>query len=203
MLLPGMLKMKWLYQYHQIDAFCMSIVKKISGQNGLGRVVVKGGGKEGGSDLRGVFLTPIQDCSICQVTETRPNSLILVVLIPLAQSFRAEVPCVAKGLVGAVHGISLGHKDLATKISCGTEAFPPRRTLSNAVEHARGCVATKIGFWDILGAAGSHSWQAIFQVLLQDEAGRRMLSIKVLEVNEILKLTISNPQKEQGETIWI
>lgn len=132
---------------------------------------------EGGSasDLGGVCLKSIQDCSIRHIIEASFGSPILVLVVPLAQSLWAEVPGIAKGLMGTGHGILLGHKDLAASVSFAINIRSIGRTRSNAVEHARGCVATKMGFWDILDATVFHCWQAMFQVLLQDAAGRKIL----------------------------
>ena len=102
---------------------------------------------ESGSDLGDGFIKPIKDCLEGQVTQATGHYLLLIVHVPLAQSFRAEVECIPKWLMYAIQSVPLGHKNLGTifVLASANACSIEEPTRSNAVEHARGCVATKIG----------------------------------------------------------
>lgn len=100
-----------------------------------------------------------------RVGKTRLLPRSLIVKVPGAQTLRTEVESVAEGLVDAGEGVGAGHEDLRFRSAISSCLRLLRageiqrwmdirsvnsRTLSNAVEHARGCVATKIGFVDIV-----------------------------------------------------
>ena len=107
---------------------------------------VVGGGRR--SDLSALPLQSIEYTLICRGTETTVYSIFLIILVSLTQPLRAVIECVAEWLVYTCEDIAAGHEDLENKYVRGIAGkkvdFWPTR--SNAVEHARGWVATKMGF---------------------------------------------------------
>ena len=107
------------------------------------------------SDL-GIFLVdPIEDSLIRGLVEAALYSCFLVMFISLTQPFGAEVKGISERLVDAGKVVLAGHKNLVHVISVEftTRIVHLELTLSNAVEHARGWVATKMGLVDIFGTA--------------------------------------------------
>jgi hypothetical protein len=96
----------------------------------------------------------IKNRSICAVRKSTLLTSFLIYFRPLAQSFWSIVKCITEWLMYTSERISASHEDLGTDISSWTTikhrvdvSIPTR---SNAVEHERGCVVTKIGLLDIM-----------------------------------------------------
>ena len=72
-----------------------------------------------------------------------------VVHVTLTQTLGAKVKGIAEGLVDALQRITASHEDLSPSQSSESvktaEGFLQIHTRSKAVEHARGCVAQKMG----------------------------------------------------------
>lgn len=109
----------------------------------------------GGSNLFTLSFNSFKNGLVRAVGKAAVDSSLLVFLVPVAEPLGAKVECVAKRLVYASKGLSSGHENLQTNCQ-SLVCFGMRykvcrfRTRSNAVEHARGCVATKMGLLLIL-----------------------------------------------------
>lgn len=99
--------------------------------------------------LGGLSLDAVEYGPICRLAEPALPTSLLIMLVPHAEAFGAEVKCIAKGLVDALQGIPAGHEHLLTGELDHCRPVDAI-TLSNAVEQARGWVATKIGFCDMI-----------------------------------------------------
>jgi hypothetical protein len=76
---------------------------------------------------------------------------LFVVCESAREALRAVVESVAERLVNTLNGVTLSHEDLGwVSYSSNHRMLISPLTRSKAVEHARGCVATKIGLFDIL-----------------------------------------------------
>lgn len=110
----------------------------------------------------GLVVDTVENCLEGRVGKTRLFSRLFVVQITCSKTLRAEVKGITEGLMDTSEGVGAGHEDLRVGSAISSCDGTPRRfndelsvdqcahTLSNAVEHARGCVATKMGFVDIL-----------------------------------------------------
>ena len=91
----------------------------------------------------------VNDSLIGRLTEAASDPQLLVILETGAETLRAVVEGVAEWLMNALEvGTSHEHLRWSTRQPAGEDKV--MLTLSNAVEHARGCVAKKIGLVDIL-----------------------------------------------------
>lgn len=123
--------------------------------NEEGVLARKGGTGRDDSDLSSLFLHPIENCLECRFAEPTFHPRRLVAVESRAEPLRAIVECIAEGLVEALK-IGACHEDLHDSLlfSHRMERVKIyRRTLSKAVEHARGWVATKMGLLDIFAMA--------------------------------------------------
>jgi hypothetical protein len=103
------------------------------------------------SDLSRFFLDPIKDGLESGLAKATVDPGRFVLLISLAEPLRAVVECISEGFMDTLQSITASHKDLASSQNNPRERWRRRRsyTLSKAVEHARGWVATKIGLVDM------------------------------------------------------
>ena len=112
------------------------------------------------SHLRSFPFETNENCLVGRVAESGGSSRLLVMLITHAHPLRTGessdmtptpvvdlpvVECIAKRLMDACQ-ILPGHENLLAWSAMKTWRHPVNRTRSNAVLHARGCVAQKIGF---------------------------------------------------------
>ena len=105
---------------------------------------------KGESDLSAFCLEPIEDRLICRIIESAIDSRLLVVFKSGTESLNAIIEGVTKRLVDAFQSITTGHENLWYNISlCLAYSDSSLLTLSKAVEQDLGCVATKIGLYDI------------------------------------------------------
>lgn len=90
--------------------------------------------------------------TVCEPTR---HAGFLVILVSRAQSFRTEVEGVPEWFVNACKNVLASHEDLAEALLAMVGMYGNKRqfTLSKAVLHALGCVATKIGLGDIVSEA--------------------------------------------------
>lgn len=112
-------------------------------------------GKE--SDLGFFTFDLVENRVKCCVAEAALSPGFYIVFKSGAEPFRSIVEGVSEWLVYTVERITAGHEYLEKlQMNEGMTFDPSKRlTLSNAVEHARGCVATKIGFFDIIDCKSS------------------------------------------------
>lgn len=100
-------------------------------------------------------LDPVEDGLVRGIGEATLDPGLLVVLEPLTQPFRAVVEGISKRFVDSLERVAAGHENLRRRLSArglgvvGRD-LSTRLTRSNAVEHARGWVATKTGLFDMV-----------------------------------------------------
>lgn len=91
----------------------------------------------------------LHDDLICRLCKAGCFASVLIICVSFGQSFRSEIPRVSEWFVYAFEKISTGHEDLEECIRVDIigrrGSGVHSRTLSKAVEHARGCVATVVG----------------------------------------------------------
>ena len=66
------------------------------------------------SNLGNGSIKVIEDGLKGQVTKATGYSLLLIMHVPLAQSFKAEVERISERLVYAIQGVPLGHENLVS-----------------------------------------------------------------------------------------
>lgn len=105
-----------------------------------------------GSDLRSFTLDSIQNSLESRLTETTLDAGLFIIRKSGTQPLGTVVKSVPKRFVDTLDRIPASHEDLSANVN-GADGIESRPlTRSNAVEHARGCVATKMGFCDIFAA---------------------------------------------------
>lgn len=115
-------------------------------------------GNKGVANLAAVPFKSVQDILVCGLGEAAGFTGLLILVVSLTQPLRAIVEAVTKRLVGTHETVSPGHEDLfhrniSLAWSRGNKVGQDVYTRSKAVEHARGCVSTKMGLLlDILMA---------------------------------------------------
>ena len=118
----------------------------------------------------------IEDCLECRIIETGLDPPLFIMLVSGAEAFWAIVEGVSERLMDTVECFIAGHENLAKVRIVGRARYRSSATLSKAVEHARGCVATKIGLVDIV-VGQRPSAQTMLQVNAgsQSIVGRRQI----------------------------
>lgn len=106
------------------------------------------------SNLRAFPLKPFKDGLECAIRKSALLAALLIVLVSITQSLRPKVEGVAKWLMYTGEDISACHEYLQRGEALAHRFWHrlgmARCTLSKAVEHARGWVATKMGLLDMM-----------------------------------------------------
>lgn len=112
----------------------------------------RGHAGRGNSDLSTSFLNLVQDHAKGRLGKASVEPGLLVVLISRTQSFGAIIECVTKRFMDAFESVAPSHENLQSDKLRAQHWSEYSFTLSKAVEHARGWVATKIGLFDMFDA---------------------------------------------------
>lgn len=100
--------------------------------------------------LCGLLLNTVHDGSESRIAEAAGLAGFLVILKPCTHALGAIIERIAKWLVNGVNALTAGHKDLASVLIGDVLRQKFNLTLSKAVEHARGWVATNTGLFDMV-----------------------------------------------------
>lgn len=109
----------------------------------------------GDSHLCGFAIDPVHDSLEGRLAEAAVDASLLVIFEAGAHSFGPIVEGIPERFVDGLNTLTAGHEDLAH--ACQLIVFSLRQeihqlTRSNAVEHARGWVATNTGLFDIFSS---------------------------------------------------
>jgi hypothetical protein len=112
-------------------------------------------GKE--SDLGFFTFDLVENSEKCGVAEAALSPGFHIVFKSGAEPFRSIVEGISEWLVYTVEGITAGHEHLEKRQMNEDAKLEKwkRLALSKAVEQARGCVATKIGLFDMIDCKSS------------------------------------------------
>lgn len=103
--------------------------------------------KRQATHLCGLLLNTVHDGSESRIAEAAGLAGFFIILKPSSHALGAVVERIAKWLVDGVNALTAGHEDLASVLIGDVLLQNFSLTLSKAVEHARGWVATNTGLF--------------------------------------------------------
>lgn len=107
------------------------------------------------SNLFALPFNPFEYGLECAIGKAALLASFLIILVSCAHPLWSKVESISEWFVNTSQDVTTGHEDLLHKISNyeGQWEDGMRLALSNAVLHALGCVATKIGLVDIVSGS--------------------------------------------------